>query len=92
MATRLTREQFEGIIENYRRNDRDTSELTEFLNKVPSRTSRASTALKVKGPSVDELMDQSVITEGHCSICGKEGKLYSETCEGCFRSWVSSLD
>lgn len=51
-----------------------------------------SRAVGIKKPSVNELMAQSVITEGHCRICGKEGKLYSETCEGCFRCWVNSLD
>ncbi len=92
MATRLTTEQFETIIENYKRNGRDTSELTEFLHEVPSKIARDSRASRETGSSVSELMAQSVITEGRCQICGKEGKLYSETCEGCFRNWVNSLD
>ncbi len=50
-----------------------------------------SRATGVKEPSVNKLMVQSAITEGPCRICGKEEKLYSETCEGCFRCWVSDI-
>lgn len=38
-------------------------------------------------PKVEELKQQALLTEGKCRICGKEGKLYSETCEECFASW-----
>jgi len=50
-----------------------------------------SKATGVKGPSVNELMAQAVITEGRCRICGAEGKLYSETCERCFRDWANQV-
>jgi len=93
---RLTREEIEVIINNYKAQGRDTSELeTALESSFPTRGySRMPLPLPRRaktGPTVDELKQKAEITQGNCSICGKSGKLYSGTCEECFNSWASSV-
>jgi len=79
-----------------------TEELSEIWSGVklaekskgklsPGLWPRLSNTVDLKKPSVSELMEQSTITEGKCCICDKEAKLYSGTCEECFKIWVDCL-
>jgi hypothetical protein len=86
-AGQLTREDVLVIIENYREQGRDTTELEAFLQNAFPGTSKSET------PSVDhmvaELREKSPVTQGSCSICGADGSLLSGVCESCFLSWAT---
>jgi len=38
---------------------------------------------------VEEMRQQSPVTEGKCAKCGTEGKLLSGVCEACFITWAA---
>jgi hypothetical protein len=88
-ADRLTREDVLIIIENYRRNGRDTTDLENFLREAFSGTSKNEIA------SVDqmvaELRKKSPMTQGSCSVCGAAGALLSGVCEICFLPWATKV-
>ncbi len=37
---------------------------------------------------IGEKKKEAKVSQGKCSICGKQGKLYSDTCEECFGEWM----
>lgn len=88
-ATRLTREEFLQVIDNYRNNGRDTAELERALEEAFPSTVRGET------PTVDakiaELRKQSPVTEGDCSICGTRSTLLGGVCETCFLPWATKV-
>ena len=68
-------------------------ELAKSLKDSLSKPSLApSVDLRVVWHEVTKkLKQEATITEGKCVICGREGKLYSETCEECFDSWMKEV-
>jgi len=96
--TKLTRDEFETIINNYKAQGKDVTELKKTLAEAyPAPVSGTKTWNDIdikqqwKQQTVEELKQQALITKGKCRICGKEGKLYSETCEECFVSWAFAI-
>lgn len=89
MAGQVTREDVLVIIDNYKKNGRDTTELENFLREAFPGTSKDETA------SVDqmvaELRKRSPVTQGICSICGAGGTLVSGVCEKCFLPWATNV-
>jgi hypothetical protein len=85
-ATRLTREEFLGIIENYRNHGRDTAELEKALQEAFPNTSQNDTPPMEE--MVAELREKSPVTEGTCCVCGAKGILLSGVCETCFLPWA----
>jgi hypothetical protein len=88
-ATRLTKEEFLSIIENYRNHGRDTTELEKFLQEAFPETSKNETASV--NQMVAELWKKSPVTQGKCSLCGAEGTLISDVCEKCFVPWATRV-
>ena len=88
-AGQFTREDVLNIIDNYKKNGRDITELENFLREAFPGTSKNETA------SVDqmvaELRKKSPATQGNCSLCGAEGTLLSGVCETCFVPWVTRV-
>lgn len=88
-SSQVTREDVLVIIDNYKKNGRDTAELENFLREAFPGTSKSET------PSVDqmvaELRKKSPATQGNCSICGAGGTLLSGVCETCFVPWATRV-
>jgi hypothetical protein len=88
-VSRITKEDVLVIIDNYKRNGRDTTELETFLREAFSGTSKDET------PSIDQMVadlrKKSPMTEGKCSICGAAGTLLSGVCETCFLPWATKV-
>lgn len=88
-STQVTREDVLVIIDNYRKQGQDTTELEQFLQEAFPSTSKNET------PSADrmiaELRKKSPVTEGSCSTCGAEGTLLSGVCEICFLPWATKV-
>jgi len=88
-VTRLTKEEFLGIIDNYRKRGRDTTELEKTLEEsFPSSQDHDITTIDEK---VAELRKQSPVTEGNCCICGTKGTLFGGVCETCFLPWATKV-
>src|SRR4030042_4514485 len=88
-ATRLTREEFLGVIDNYRNHGRDTAALERSLREAfPGVPGNAISTLDER---IAELRKQSPVTEGSCSVCGAAGTLYSGVCESCFLAWATKV-
>lgn len=92
-AARLTKEEFLAVIDNYRNNGRDTTELEKALQEAfPSAVEH-----KPEMPTMDvdarvtELRKQSLVTEGDCTICGANGSLLGGVCETCFLPWATKV-
>ena len=92
-AAKLTKEEFLAIIDNYRNNGRDTTELEKTLEEAFPNTVEH----KHEIPTIDvdakiaELRKQSSVTEGSCSICGAKGYLLGGVCETCFLPWATKV-
>jgi len=41
--------------------------------------------------TVTKMREEAEKTEGSCAVCGKEGTLYSGTCEECFNAWAREV-
>lgn len=78
---------YAGVIE--RQGDNLTVAKQKKLS--PGFWAELSNTVGLKKPSASELMAQSTVTQGQCCICGNEAKLYSGTCEECFKIWVAGL-
>lgn len=87
--TRLTKEEFLTVIENYRRNGRDTAELEEaFREEFPDGPETEASTL---GERIADLRSRSPVTEGACCLCGTEGSLHGGVCEKCFVPWATRV-
>jgi hypothetical protein len=88
-TTRLTREEFLGIIDNYRNHGRDITELERALQEAfPGILKNDTTTVDAR---VAELRSQSSVTEGNCSVCGAKGTLLGGVCEACFLPWATKV-
>lgn len=88
-VTKLTKEDFLGIIDNYRKHGRDPTELEKALEEsFPSSQDHDITTIDEK---VAELRKQSPVTEGNCSICEAKGTLLGGVCETCFLPWATKV-
>jgi hypothetical protein len=88
-AARLTKEDFLTVIENYRRNGRDTTELEKaFQEAFPDSAKDETLTVEAR---VAELRSQSPVTEGTCYLCGAEGTLRGGVCETCFLPWATKV-
>jgi len=87
--TRLTRDEFLVIINNYKMHGRDTTELEKALNETnPGSSFEEIPDFRAR---IEELRKQSPVTQGKCSICASEGTLRSGVCETCFESWAARI-
>jgi len=97
--TRLTREEFEAIIENYEATGKDTTELKKALTEayppkpvkkqLVNREALSASALSQRQNEAKEKATQGF---GTCAICNKQNiTTYAGVCKKCFKSWVASL-
>lgn len=88
-VTRLTKEEFLAVIDNYRNNGRDTTELEKALQEAfPSTPENKPLTVDAE---IAKLREQSPVTEGDCSICGAKGPLLGDVCETCFLPWATKV-
>jgi len=92
-ATRLTKEEFLAVIDNYRNTGRDTAELEKALQEAFPNTveHKHETSAMDIAAKITELREQSPVTEGNCSICGTNGTLLGGVCEACFLPWATKV-
>lgn len=90
-VTRLTKEEFLAVIDNYRNHGRDTTELEKALQEAFPNTIEHKHETLTIDEKIAELREQSPVTEGNCGICGTRGTLLGGVCETCFLPWATKV-